>query len=112
MSHETAPLTDLRQALDGQTVGQAFARDCPSCGRDYAAGDRLVVYAERPSTATRWEEVSVVCAERERHELETDRPTHDQVLVSVALVATPVTHVLDGDRVELLDYAPARTSPE
>lgn len=112
MTRETALLTELRRTLDGQTVDQAFARDCPSCGREYAAGDWLVVYAEREPTATTWDEVSVVCADCETHEFETDRPSREQVLVGVDLVATPVTRVLDGDGLEFLKHAPATEPAE
>lgn len=109
MSRDHAIPSELRRALDGHEIGRAFDRTCPSCGQEYATGDRLIVRAERAATATDWDAISVVCADCGERSLPTgfDEPT-ERALVGIDLVATPMTRVLDGDSAELLDHVPAR----
>jgi len=104
---ETVPVS-LRRRLDGHEVEQGFGEACPSCGREYAAGERLVVRSDRTSKTTGWEVPSVVCAECRRRSLSADerRTNADQILVSIEVVAAPMALVLDGDSIRLLDRAP------
>lgn len=105
---ETVPVS-LRRRLDGHEVGRGFGEACPSCGQEYAAGERLVVRSDRTSETTGWEVPSVVCAECSRRALSADarRTDADQILVSIDVVAAPMALVLDGDSIRLLDRAPS-----
>lgn len=105
--------SELRHTLDGYEIGRAFDRSCPSCGQEYAPGDRLVVRAERKATVAAWDAISVVCAECGERTLPTDDDqSAERALVGADLVATPMTRVLDGDSAELLDHAPARETED
>ncbi len=104
---ETVP-AGLRRTLDGHDVGRGFGDDCPSCGQDYSAGERLVVRSERPSGTADWDVSAVVCAECGRRSIAADerRDGVDQALVSVEVATAPMALVLDGDSARMLDRRP------
>jgi hypothetical protein len=97
----------IRSGLDGYAVGHGFGNVCPSCGREYASGDRLVVIAERSSAAAEWDVMSVVCSGCEPDALDDDdghRTDAERALVSIELGAASMTLELDGETARLLDY--------
>lgn len=108
MGQEDAIPGGLWTVLDGYDVGRGFGHACPSCEREHAPGDRLVVTTERSSGVSEWDVPSIVCSECHRRSFSDDerRAGVEQVLVSVELAAAPMTLVLDGESAHLLDRSP------
>jgi hypothetical protein len=108
MAHEETIPTSLWTALDGYDVGRGFDRACPTCEREHAPGDRLVVTTERASEAADWELPSIVCSECGRQSFSEDerQPAIDQALVSVEIAPAAMALVLDADSARLLDRSP------
>ncbi|MFB6192116.1 MAG: hypothetical protein ABEI11_02205 [Haloarculaceae archaeon] len=108
MSDGSFRSADPTDSLDGHDVARSLDRACPSCGREYEHGDRLVVRIEREGPAAAWGEPSIVCAGCGRRSLsEAERRGGvDQALVAADAVATPGALVLDGDAAEVLDRSP------
>ncbi|WP_254838611.1 hypothetical protein [Natronomonas marina] len=96
------------RVLDGYDVGRGFGDACPSCGREYAPGDRLVVRIERSSEAAGWDVPSVVCAGCGRRSFTEDerRAGAEQILVSIEAVPAPMALVLDAESARLIDRSP------